>query len=188
MLATTTGFLLQDFWLLSPEDDLPVFSLADLIIDVEGLGIDTATSSLKRVVTDLRVVAVRPDGPTSERVGVPSSSRTTASSFSTIELDFAWLDDAGEKVATFEKLLPEPEVEPELDFFSIGGGRMEGLDPRFSFKLELRFEPAESGLGGVGVTDLAPSSLGLGEQSDSVGEVGACEAEVGAGGRERAAL
>ena len=188
MLATITGFLLQDFWLVSPEDDLPVFSLADLITDVEVLGIDTATSSLKRVVTDLRVVAVRPDGTVAECVGVASSSRTTASSFSPIEPDFALLDDAGETVVNFENLPPEPEVEPELDFFSIGGGRMEGLVPRFSFELELPFEPAESGLVGVGVTERAPSSLGLGEQSDSVGEVGACEAEVGAGVRERAAL
>ena len=188
MLATTTGFLLQDFWLLSPEDDRPVFSLADLITDAEGLGIDTATSSLKRVVTDLRVAAVRPDGTIAECVDVASSSRTTASSFSPMELDFASLDDAGETVANFKYLPPEPEVEPELDFFSMGGGRVEGLDRRFSFKLELPFEPAESGLVGVGVTERAPSSLGLGEQSDSVGEVGACEAEVGVGVRERAAL
>ena len=157
-MATTTGFLLQDFWLLSPEDDLPVFSLADLITDVEGLGIDTATSSLKRVVTDLRGVAVPPDGIRAECVGVASSSRTTASSFSPMALDFTSLDDAGETVANFEELPPEPEVEPELDFFSIGGGRMEGLDPRFSFKLELPFVPAESGLVGVGVTELASSS------------------------------
>lgn len=174
MLATTTGFLLQDFWLLSPEDDLPLFSLADLVTDIEGLGIDTATSSLKRVVTDLRVVAVRPDGTIAECVGLASSSRTTASSVSPIELDFASLDDdAGETVANFENLLPEPEVEPELEFFSIGGGRMGGLDPRFSFKLELPFVPAESGLVVVGVTDLASYSLGLGEQTDEVGEVGA---------------
>ncbi len=149
---------------------------------------DTATSSLKRVVTDLRVVAVRPAGIIAECVGVASSSRTTASSFPPIGLDFASLDDAGETVGNFEDLPPEPEVEPELDFFSIGGGRMEGLDPRFSFKLELPFVPAESGLVGVGVTELASSSPGLGEHSDSVGEVGACEAEVGEGVRERAAL
>ena len=188
MLATTTGFLLQDFWLLSPEDDLPVFSLAGLIIDVEGLGIDTATSSLKRVVTDLRVVAVRPDGAIAECGGVASSSRTAASSFSPIELDFAALDDAGETVTNFENLSPEPEVEPELDFFSIGGGRIGGFGPRFSFKFELPFVPAESGLVGVGVTEVATSFLRLGDLSDSVGEIGACEAEVEAGVRERAAL
>ena len=173
MLATTTGFLLQDFWLLSPEDDLPLFSLADLITDIEGLGIDTATSSLKRVVTDLRVVAVRPDGTIAECVGLASSSRITASSVSPTELHLASLDDEGETAANFKNLLPEPEVEPELDFFSIGGGRMAGLDARFSFKIELPFVPAESGLVVVGVTELAPYSLGLGEQPDSVGEVGA---------------
>lgn len=188
MLATTTGFLLPDFWLLSPEDDLPVFSLADLITDVEDLGIDTATSSLKRVVTDLRVVAVRPDGAIAERGRVASSSRTTASSFSPIELDFVALDDAGETVTSFENLSPELEVEPELDFFSMGGGRTGALDSRFSFRFELPFVPAESGLVGVGVTEVATSSLELGERSDSVGEVGDCEAEVEAGVRERAAL
>ena len=182
MLATTTGFLLPDFWLLSPEDDLPVFSLAYLITDVEGLGIDTATSSLNRVVTDLRVVAVRPDGAIAERGGVASSSRTTASSFSPIELDFAALDDAGLPVTSFENLSPEPEVEPELNFFNIGGGRLGGLDPRFSFKFELLFVPADSGLVGVGVTEVATSFLG------SVGEVGACEPEAEVGVGERAAL
>ena len=156
--------------------------MADLITDVEGLGIDTATSSLKRVVTDLRVVAVRPDGAIAERGGVASSSRTTAASFSLIELDFAALDDAGQTVPSFEDLSPEPEVELELDFFNIGGGRMGGLDLRCSFKSELPFVPAESGLVGVGVTEVATSFLG------SVGEVGACEAEAESGLRERPAL
>ena len=161
--------------------------MADLITDIEGLGIDTATSSLKRVVTDLRVVAVRPGGTIVERVGVGPSSRTTASSFSPIELDLASLDDARETVASFENLPLEPEVEPELDFFSIGGGRTGGLD-RFSFELELPFVPTESGLVRVGVSELGSTSFGLGEQSDSVGEIGACEAEVEERVRERAAL
>ena len=150
------------------------------------MGIDTATSSLKRVVTDLRVVAVRPGGRIVERVGVGPSSRT-ASSFSPIELDLASPDDARDTALNFENLPPEPEVEPELNFFSIGGGRMWVLD-RFSFELELPFVPTESGLGRVGVSELGSFSFGLGEQSDSVGEIGACEAEVEERVRERAAL
>ena len=161
--------------------------MADLITDVGGLGIDTATSSLKRVVTDLRVVAVRPGGTIVELVGVGPSSRTTASSFSPIELDLASLDDARETVANFENLPLEPEVEPELDFFSIGGGRTGGMD-RFSFELELPFVLTESGLVFVGVSELGSTSFELGELSDSVGEIGACEAEVEERIRERAAL
>ena len=130
---------------------------------------------------------MRPGGMVAELVGVGPSSRTTASSFSPIELDLASLDGARATLANFEKLPPEPEVEPELDFFSIGGGRMGVLD-RFSFELELPFVPTESGLISVGVSELGSTSFGLGEQSDSVGEVGACEAEVEERVRERAAL
>ena len=127
------------------------------------MGIDTATSSLKRVVTDLRVVVVLPGGALVERFGVGPSSRTTASSSSPIELDLVSLDDdARETVANFENLPPEPEVEPELDFFSIGGGRMGGLD-RFSFELELPFVPTASGLVCVGVSELGSTSFELGE-------------------------
>ena len=122
-----------------------------------------------------------------ERIGMGLSSRTTASSFSPTEVGLVSLDDARETVPNFEKLPPEPEVEPELDFFSIGGGRMGGLD-RFSFELELPFVPTESGLVGVGVSELGSTSFELGEQSDSVGEIGACEAEVEERVRERAAL
>ena len=133
----------------------------DRVVDVEGLGIDTATSSLKRVIPDLRVVAVFPGVVIVERVGVGPSSRT-ASSSSPIELDLASLDDARDTAANFETLPPEPEVESELDFFSIGGGRIGGLDG-FSFELELAFVPTASGLVCVGVSELDSTSFELGE-------------------------
>ena len=159
VLATTTGFLLIDFWLLSPEDDLPVLSRADLITDVEGLGMDTATSSLNRVVIDLRVVAGRPDRARTESVGVASSSKT-ASSLSTVGLDISSRSDEGDAATILEALLPGPEseVELELDFLSIGGGRFCKFDLRFSLEHSLDSGPVDSGLVGVGVAERSSSS------------------------------
>ena len=166
--------------MLSPDDDLPVFSLADRITVVEGLGIDTATSSLNRVVVDLRLGVEVPDGASIESVGVGLSSTITTSSFSAGGLDSTSRDDAGGIVAILEGLPLEPEPEPELDFFSIGGRRVDVVDLLFSFERVLLCAPAERGLVGVGVTELASSSPVLDEGPGSVGAVGACEAkEVG---------
>lgn len=183
VLATTIGFLLPDFGMLSPDDDLPVFSLADRITAVEGLGMDTATSSLNRVAVDLRLGADLPNGASIGSVGVGLTSTMTASSFSAGGLDSTSRDDAGGIVAILEDLPLEPEPEPELDFFSIGGRRVDVVDLRFSFERVLLCTPAERGLVGVGVTELASSSPVLDEGPGSVGAVeavGACEAkEVG---------
>lgn len=162
--------------MLSPDDDLPVFSLADRITVVEGLGIDTATSSLNRVVADLRLGVDVPDGASIESVGVGLSSTITTSSLSAGGLDSTSRDDAGGIVAILEDLPLEPEPEPELDFFSIGGRRVDVVD-LFSFERVLLCAPAERGLVGVGVTELASSSPVLDEGPGSVGAVGACEAK-----------
>ena len=178
VLATTTEFLFPDLWMLSPDEDLPVFSLADRITVVEDLGIDTATSSLKRVVVDLRLEADLPDGVSVDSVGVGLSSKTTTSSFSAGGLDSIFRDDAGERAAILEDLPLEPETEPELESLNVGGGCV---------TRSLR-ERAARGLEGVGVTELASSSLVVGESPAPVGEVGACEAEEVGDVRERAAL
>ena len=73
VLATTTGFLLPDRWLLSPDERPP-----DDRETVGTFGIDTATSSLKRVVVDLRVDL--PAMGASGSMGVGSSSNVTAPS------------------------------------------------------------------------------------------------------------
>ena len=174
--------------MLSPDEDLPVFSLADRMTVVEDLGIDTATSSLKRVVVDLRLEADLPDGVSIDSVGVGLLSKTTTSSFSAGGLDSIFRDDAGEMAAILEDLPLEPETEPELDFLSIGGGCMDVVDLLPCFERALLCAPAVRGFVGVGVTELASSSLVVGESPAPVGEVGACEAEEVGDVRERAAL
>ena len=86
-------------------------------------------------------------------------------------------DDVGETVAILLDSPFELELEPVLDFLSMGGGRVDVLDLLSPFNSVPLFVPAERGLVGVGVTELASSSPVLGEESASVGELGACETE-----------
>lgn len=78
VLATTTGFLLPGRWLLSPDERSPDERPPDDRETVGSFGIDTATSSLKRVVVDLR--AGLPAMGASGSMDVGSSSNVTAPS------------------------------------------------------------------------------------------------------------
>lgn len=111
---------------------------------------DTATSSLKRVVVGRRakldfVLVAR----------FASSSTETAFSFSA-------LVSPGSGSNTFALL--DERLDPELSFLSIGGRRVVDGDIRlFSFEDSLGFSRASKGLVGVGVTELSSEYLLLGE-------------------------
>ena len=111
VLATTIGFLLPDRWLLSPDRRLP-----DDRETIDALGMDTATSSLKRVVFDLRTGL--PAMGACGSVGVESSSNVTSPSMPVSAVD----DDPWEAGERIDELL-DGRLEPELNFLRIGGGR-----------------------------------------------------------------
>ena len=145
VLATTIGFLLPDRWLLSPDRRLP-----DDRETIDALGMDTATSSLKRVVFDLR--ADLPAMGACGSVGVESSSNVTSPSMPVSAVD----DDPWEAGERIEELL-EGRLEPELNFFRIGGGRAVVVR-LFSFDLIVASGDASEGLWGVGVTEVSSKS------------------------------
>lgn len=145
VLATTTGFLLPDRWLLSPDERPPDDREA-----VDSFGIDTATSSLKRVVVDLR--ADLPVMGASGSIGLGSSSNVTAPSMPAPVADHdPW--EAGDRI---EELL-DGRLEPELTFLSIGGGLLVVVR-LFSFGLIVASDDALEGLRGVGVTEVSSNS------------------------------
>ena len=145
VLATTIGFLLPGRWLLSPDRRLP-----DDREIADALGIDTATSSLKRVVLDLRadLSAMGAYGS----VGVESSSNVTSPSMPVSAVDGdPW--ETGERI---DELL-DGRLEPELNFLRIGGGRAV-VGRLFSFDLVVASGGTSEGLWGVGVTELSSTS------------------------------
>ena len=148
--AKTTGFLFPDRWLFSPDRRPP-----DERETVEALGVDTATSSLKRVVVDLR--AEVPATGIRDSIGVEPSSKMTASSLLAAFLELNSLDFG---IKTEEPM--KDELEPELEFFSIGGGRVV-IVRLFSFGWVVAFADARRGLWGVGVIETSsdPSSSSL---------------------------
>jgi len=150
-------------------------SPVDLGIDVETFGIETATSSLNRVVVDLRLGAVLLIIGISREARLSSSSRTTASSSPAAAPDFvfwSWVE-------------LEDSLDPELDFLSIGGGRVAAL--LFSFSTKLFFATALAGLAVVGVAELSSGSSSLDRGSASVELAGGVEGALDEGDPERAA-
>ena len=145
VLATTIGFLLPDRELLSPERRLP-----DDRDTIDALGIDTATSSLKRVIFDLR--ADLPAMGACGSVGVGSLSNVTSPSMPVSAVD----DDPWEAGERIDELL-DGRLEPELNFLRIGGGRVV-VARLFSFGLMVSSRDASEGLVGVGVTEVSSTS------------------------------
>ena len=145
VLATTIGFLLPDRWLLSPDKRLP-----DDRETIDALGIDTATSSLKRVVFDLRadLSAMGAGGS----VGVESLSYMTSPSMPVSAAD----GDTWEAGGRIDELL-DGRLEPELNFLRIGGGRAVVVR-LFSVGLIVASEDTSEGLVGVGVTEVSSTS------------------------------
>ena len=171
VLATTIGFLLPDRWLLSPDRRLP-----DDRETIDALGIDTATSSLKRVIFDLR--ADLPAMGACGSVGVESSSNVTSPSMPVSAVD----DDPWEAGERIDELL-DGRLEPELNFLRIGGGRAVVVR-LFSFGLIVASGDASEGLVGVGVTEVSSTSS-LPWIRPAVGEV---ETGLLVGTMERASL
>ena len=153
LATTTTGFLFPNLWLLSP-DDLPIRSLDILVFDCEPLGIETATSSLNRVVAALRGPEDSADPAgllafgKAKSEGSWSSSETMASSSSAIARDLSCGDVEDDSITILDDRL-----DPELVFLRMGGGRVVLLR-LFSFD-SLDVATSVSGLVGVGVTELS---------------------------------
>ena len=145
VLATTMGFRLPGRWLLSPDKRAP-----ESRVTVGALGIDTATSSLKRVVVDLR--ADFPPVGTDDSVGVGSSSKAAVPSLPIAAAN----DKSGEVGDEIEGLL-DGRLGPELDFLRIGGGRI-AVVRLFSFDLLVACGDVSKGLWGVGVTEVSSTS------------------------------
>lgn len=146
VLATTIGFLLPDRWLLSPDRRLP-----DDRETIDAFGIDTATSSLKRVVFDLRA-DLSAMGACGSSVGVGSSSNVTSASMPVSAVD----DDPWEAGERIDELL-DGRLEPELNFLRIGGGRAVVVR-LFSFGSIVASGNTAEGLVGVGVTEVSSTS------------------------------
>lgn len=140
---------------------------------------DTATSSLKRVVVDLRADFLTPG--TSGSVGVGSLSNPTATSLPTPAAD---PDSWGAGKRTDELL--DGRLEPELDCLSIGGGRTVVVR-LFSFVLMAVPEDASEGLWGVGVTEVS-SNCSLPWTGPALGEAGEVGIAVSVEVDERASL
>lgn len=171
--------------MLSPDDLLGLLSPKALGTDVENFGMETATSSLNRVVVDLRL------GPTFLIIGMTRSPMAESSSIATASSSSAPVPGCVSR--SFEEAcveVLEESLDSELDFFSMGGGRVVVVVSifLFSFGTESFFAATVEGLVIVGVTDLPSKPTSLDRGPDSTEVEGGMEGALGGWDSGRAAL